>query len=392
MRSVTLKVGFLPLVDAAPLIMAEEMGFAAEEGIALDLMPSPSWSALRDMLSFGRVDAAHMLAPVPVAGALGLGGGGAALEAVSVLSVNGNVIGVSPQLAEKIRAGGHGFGFDDAEAAGRALIGASGEALRIGVPFPFSMHAELVFYWLTALGLPAPQNVQIRTVPPPLMADAVAAGEVDAFCVGEPWGSMAVENGVGELLLPCSAIWAFSPEKVLAMRADWAANEPALRGRMIRAVWRAQRWLAEPGSVMLAAEILSRPAYLDLSAEMIERALTGRIVIDGRGTTRKVESFVTFFDGAASFPWRSQGAWIARAMASRLGLDRGEAMRKGAAVFRPDYFREALHGTTADLPGASAKIEGANPSESAVASEHGTVILKRDSFFDGHIFDPNEAL
>lgn len=101
MIAATLSVGFLPLVDAAPLIVAHEMGFAAEEGIALDLRRAPSWSSVRDMLSFGQVEAAHMLAPVPVATALGLGGNGTPLSAVSVLSVNGDIIGVSNDLDRK---------------------------------------------------------------------------------------------------------------------------------------------------------------------------------------------------------------------------------------------------------------------------------------------------
>jgi len=388
MKAATLSVGFIPLVDAAPLIIAQEMGFAAEEGIALELRRAPSWSSLRDMLSYGHVDAAHMLAPVPVAAALGIGGAGVALSAVSVLSVNGNVIGVSRDLSDRLRDVGHDFAFDDARAAGEALIAATPGRLRIGVPFPFSMHAELVYYWLSALGLPAPQSVDIRTVPPPLMAEAMDAGEIDAFCVGEPWGSKAVETGVGELLLPGSAIWAFAPEKVLAVRDAWATAEPALVARLIRAVWRAGRWLADPASRMLTAELLSRGAYLDLAPEIIDRALTGRLVISSRGEMREVPRFVEFHAGAATFPWRSQAEWIGLQMAARLGLDRAGAARAAQAVFRADLHREALAGTPADLPGASSKVEGGLALDTPVASEAGRLILARDAFFDGRVFDP----
>ena len=169
-----LSLAFMPLLDAAPMIVAQEMGFAAQEGLDLDLVSAPSWSSIRDMLVFGRVQAAHMLAPVPVATALGLGGAGAALSAASVTSVNGNILGVSNALAERLREAGHGFDLTDADSAGRALIAVAPTPLRIGVPFPFSMHAELLYYWLNALGLPAPQGVEIKTVPPPLMAEAMA--------------------------------------------------------------------------------------------------------------------------------------------------------------------------------------------------------------------------
>lgn len=383
-----LSVGYIPLVDAAPLIVAQEMGFAAEEGIALDLHRAPSWSALRDLLSFGHVAAAHMLAPVPVAAALGLGGTGTPLSVLSVLSVNGCVIGVSRELAARMADRGHGFGFDDARAAAQALIGASEARLRIGVPFPFSMHAELVFYWLSAMGLPAPQEVDIRTVPPPLMADALKAGEIDAFCVGEPWGSKAVEAGVGALILPTSAIWAFAPEKVLAVRDDWARSEPMLRDRLIRAVWRAGRWLADPGSRMLAAELLGRPMHLDMPPEMVERALSGRLTISRTGETREVPNFLEFHRGVANFPWRSQAEWIALQLAARTGLDRASARDAARAVFRSDIYRAALAGTSAEMPGASSKLEGSLQEETAVSGSSGRVILQPDSFFDGQIFEP----
>lgn len=386
----TLNIGFIALVDAAPLIVAHELGFAAEEGLALSLTRAPSWSTLRDMLAVGQIEAAHMLAPVPVATALGVGGVATRIDALSVLSVNGTMIGVSNGLAERLRGLGYGFDFHDASAAGTALITAAAGPLRIGVPFPFSMHAELIHYWLAALGQPV-TGISIHTVPPPLMAQALAAGEIDAFCVGEPWGSVAVETGGGALLLPGSAIWAFAPEKVLAVRHDWASAQPDLTARLIRAVWRAGRWLDEPGNHMTAAEILARPAYLDVASDIIERALSGRFVISDRGEERQVDPFIAFNHGAAGFPWRSQAAWIGAQLAGRLGLDPDTATTAARAVFRSDLYRQALHGAGADLPGASEKAEGAVGRRLAVASESGRLFLHPDRFFDGRVFDPLSA-
>ncbi|SOH92428.1 NitT/TauT family transport system ATP-binding protein [Monaibacterium marinum] len=381
-------LGYIPLVDAAPLIVAAEMGFAAEEGLDLSLSAAPSWSALRDMLRIGRLDAAHMLSPVPVAGALGLGGANGGLSAVSVLSINGNVIGVSRELAARIRGGGHDFAFNDAKSAGLALIAAADKPLRIGVPFPFSMHAELVFYWLTALGLPAPENLTVRTVPPALMGEAIRAGEIDAFCVGEPWGSQAVETGVGELLLPCSAIWAFAPEKVLAVRDAWVEAEPTVVHALIRAIWRANRWLGDPSSRILAAELLARPKWLNLPAELLDRALCGKLVITPSGEMRSVPDLIEFHRGAANFPWRSQAEWIASRLARRVGLDPDQAAERARSTFRSDIYRAAMATTSTDLPGASAKLEGALAEDTAVASRAGRLILPRDAFFDGQIFEP----
>ncbi len=383
-----LRVGFLPLVDAAPLIVASAMGFAEEEGLRLELVPTPSWAALRDLLAVGQVTAAQMLAPVPVALALGLGGNVARFEVLSVLNLGGNVFGLSRSLSARLREAGHGFGMDDARTAGEALLAAAGQTLRVGVPFAFSMHHELVRYWLDGLGLPLPKGLEIVTVPPPMMPDALAAGEIDAFCVGEPRGSVAVERGVGVLLLPTNAIWAAAPEKVLAVRTGWAEAEPDLAGRLIRAVWRAGRWLGQGPNALVASEILAAPGRLGVSAELIERSLTGRLVISPGGEERRVAGFLRFHDGAAGFPWRSQAAWIGARLAVRHGLDPLATQEAAAAVFRSDLYRLHLGPAGADLPAASAKVEGSLAEPTPVASSRGKLILPPDRFFDARIFDP----
>ena len=380
-----IRVGFVPLLDMAPLVVAHEIGFAAEEGLVLDLIGAPSWSMLRDMLVYGQVEAAQMLAPVPVAMALGLGGVAARLDILQILSVNGDVIGVSAALADRMRQAGFGFDFSDAVAARAALARAVRAPLRIGVPFPFSTHVELVWHWLGAADL----AFDICTIPPPLMADALRAGEIDAFCVGEPWGSMAVERGVGSLLLPGRAIWAVAPEKVLAMRHDRAEAAPEVTGRLMRAVWRAGRWLSEAGNRMTASEILSRAEYVNAPAEVLDRTLSGHLTISPRGEMRQVPDMIRFFDGAATFPWRSQAAWIAAQMAARFGLDRAASIAAAKAICRTDLYRRNLREAGADLPGASEKLEGSLRHPTAVASERGQMILAPDAFFDGLVFDPS---
>ncbi|XDB00378.1 CmpA/NrtA family ABC transporter substrate-binding protein (plasmid) [Sulfitobacter sp. LCG007] len=391
MSALELTAGFIPLVDAAPLVVAREIGFAEEEGLSLSLVRAPSWSMLRDMLVLGQIEAAHMLAPVPVAMALGLGGLSDRIDVLSVLSVNGNVVGVSTALAAQMRAAGHSpSAFNDAGATGRALIGL-GRPLRIGVPFPFSMHAELLYYWLGALGYAAPQALDVRTFPPPLMAEAIAADEIDAFCVGEPWGSIAVENGSGELILPTAAIRAFAPEKVLAVRHSWTETEPEITGRLMRAVWKAGRWLGRAENRITAAELLQRPEYLGVSPEVIDRALTGTLVTARHAPEQRVPGFLEFFGGGATFPWKSQGAWIAAQLAARLGLERGAAVNAAKSVFRTDLYRQHLAGTGAEMPGASEKLEGALDAPTAAASGTGKLMLLPDRFFDGTIFDPGAS-
>lgn len=339
MSATSLNLGFVPLVDAAPLIVAEALGFAAEEGLELTLLPAPSWATLRDMLACGQVAAAQMLSPLPVASAMGLGGSAARFEALMVLNINGDVIGVSKALATRMRAQGYGFDFRDAKAAGLALLAACGDRLRIGVPFPFSLHNELIRYWLSGLDHALPQGLEISTVPPPRMAEALAADEIDAFCVGEPRGSVAVDKDAGVLLLPGSAIWAAAPEKVLATRAGWAEAEPDLAGRLMRAVWRAGRWLGQKGNLSVASELLGAPGRLAVAAEVIERALAGRLIISSDGDERHVPGFIEFHAGAANFPWRSQAAWIGTRLALRHNLGPQPTIAAARAVFRSDLYR-----------------------------------------------------
>jgi two-component system, oxyanion-binding sensor len=265
---------------------------------------------------------------------------------------------------------------------------AAGSTLRVGVPFAFSMHRELLHYWLGALGAD-PLQLDIRTVPPPRMAEALAADEIDAFCVGEPWGSVAVETGSGALLIPTSAIWASAPEKVLATRTGWAEEQPRVAAALLRAVWRAARWLGVASNLTVAADLLTAPGRLAVAPELIERALTGRMVISDQGCERTTPHFIEFYAGAAGFPWRSQAAWIGASLARRHGMDVTAASQAAAAVFRSDLYRLHLRSTGADLPGASEKLEGALSVASSVATERGQLILPADRFFDARIFDPS---
>lgn len=372
-----LRVAYVPLTDAAPLIVAEELGFAAGEGLALELLPMPSWARLRDALGTGEAEAAHMLAPMPVARALGLGPALPGIEALMVLSQGGQAIGASRAVVARLGPAGvpGGAGSPRALAAALAALG----PLRVGVPFPFSTHALLVSRWLG----PDPA-AEIRTVPPSRMAEALRAGEIDLFCVGEPWGSVAAEEGAGGLLLSGRAIWAAAPEKVLAVRAGWAEAEPAAARGLMRAVWRAGRWLDAAGNRSTAAEILARPDYLNLPAEVIERGLLDRLGL-GTGAAGR---FASFHEAAATFPWRSvamlMGDWLARAR----GLRAGPARAAAAATFRSDLYRQNLREAGAELPLASAKVEGSLPAATAVRAVRGEMILGPDCFFDGQTFDP----
>ena len=361
-----LAVGYVPLTDAAPVLVAAAMGFDRQHGIVLRPRPAPSWSRLRDLLAGGAVDAAHALAPMVVAPALGLGGRTEPLEALAVLSRNGTVLGVPA---------GTGAAADPLDpGAARARVP---DGARVGVPFPLSMQALLAERWLG--------RCELVTVPPARMAEAMGAGEIDAFHVGEPWGSVAVEAGVAELVLAGRAIWSDAPEKVLAAPAGWAEAEPDRAAALVRALHDAAEWLARPTSRAAACEIVARA--LDVPSEVIDRGLTGRLTLTPQGAQARVEGLMRLAGPAAGFPWRSQAAWIGDRLARRHGLDRAAARRAAAATFRTDLYRAHMAGRT-PLPGASFLAEGGVDPGTAVPSDAGRLVLAGSRFFDGRIFEP----
>lgn len=384
---ITLRLGYVPLIDAAPLIVAQELGFAAEEGLVLDLVRLGAWAQARDMLGAGLIDAAHMLVPMPVAQALGLGPALPAMDLVMFLSHGGQVVAVNRDLEQRLRDRGHAFDFRDARAAGAAMRQAVTGRLRIGVPFHFSTQADLVRHWLSSCG-PAMPVPDLITVPPPMMADALAQGDVDAICVGEPWASVAVERGLAALLLPGTAIWSAPPEKGLVLLRERAEARPEVTGALMRAVWRAGRWLDEADHRGTAAEIISRRAYLDLPPDLAERGLTGQLTISGRGDMRQTPGFVTFSAGGTTFPWKSLAALFAQRMALAHGIDPQAAAARAMAHFRTDLYRQHLRPAGAPLPGASQRVEGALAADRVVAAERGSMILRADGFFDGFTYDP----
>ncbi|WP_278921967.1 CmpA/NrtA family ABC transporter substrate-binding protein [Pseudophaeobacter profundi] len=387
MKSSRIHCGYLPLVDCAPLIIAKELTFAAEEGLDLQLMKQPSWSALRDRLAFGQIDFAHMLSPMPIAMSLGLGGVTTQVDALMVLSVNGTVIGVSADLERRMQATGWQNNFSSPEATSEALFSATTQPLRIGVPFPFSMHRMLLETWLSQAPRYSAEQIQIVTVPPPKMADAVCRGALDMFCVGEPWGTVAVQQSGAAMILPGSRIWEFAPEKVLGVRHQWATENSATCAAMIRAMSKAAQWLDQPENTPLAVSILARSQHLDLPEHAIDPALTQRLTTRLGQSPRQTDRFLRFYQGAANFPWLSQASWIAAFLSRWHGLDHAEAEATARACFRTDLYRDALTPLGVNLPLASQKPEGAQYQPSAIPSTMGEMILGPDGFFNGAVFD-----
>lgn len=389
------RIGFLPLVDACLPIVAREFGHAQAEGLTVELVRDRTWAAVRDRLSSGHTDAAHLVAPLAIAMTLGLDRPPVPIAAPFMLCLNGNTITTSSTLAAEIGMGLH----DDIADLGLRLAQvakahkALGRKLRFAVVHRYSSHNYMLRYWLAACGCDPDRDIDITVVPPPLIADAFAAGEIDGSCVGEPWNSLAVENGDGAIITTTSRIWSRGVEKILALRTAVLEERRAETEALLRALYAAGRFAKNPAHRAEVTALLARPEYIGVPAPIIERALSGHLVAQAGSEAVKVPDFLVLHKEAANFPWRSQAMWLYSQMA-RWGHApaSAEGFAKAATIFRPDVYRAAFAGTDAALPGASAKVEGAIAAPLAIGSPSGRLVLGPDRFFDGRQFDPDQPM
>ncbi len=354
-----LRIGFIPLVDAAALIVAVDKGFTAAEGLDVTLVREVSWSNVRDKLNIGLFDAAHLLAPVAIASSLGLGHVKVPIAAPFNLGLNGNAITVSPALHAAIMSEIDGDRLDPmATALALARIVAKrrkggAEPLTFGMTFPFSTHNYQLRFWMAAGGVDPDEDVRLVVLPPPYMVDSLASGHVDAFCVGAPWNSVAVDLGVGHILHFVSDILVRAAEKVLAVRRSWSEKNPQIVAALIRAAFRAAEFIEQPQNRAEAARILAQPERVGVDADVIQRTLDGRLKISPDGTMRESSRYLLVGREGAARPDPVQAAWLYAQMV-RWGQTTfsPEALQTAKAVFRPDLYDAALgrEGSGADAP------------------------------------------
>jgi len=354
-----LHIGFIPLVDAAALIVAVDKGFTTAEGLDVTLVREVSWSNVRDKLNIGLFDAAHLLAPVAIASSLGLGHVKVPIAAPFNLGLNGNAITVSPALHAAIMAEVDGDRFDPmatALALSRVVVArrkCGAEPLTFGMTFPFSTHNYQLRFWMAAGGVDPDEDVRLVVLPPPYMVDSLASGQVDAFCVGAPWNSVAVDLGVGHILHFVSDILVRAAEKVLAVRQDWSEKNPQTVAALIRAAFRAAEYIEQPQNRAEAAHILAQPARIGVDADVIRRTLDGRLKISPDGTMRESNRYLLVGREGAARPEPVQAAWLyAQMLRWGQASFSAEALKTAMAVFRPDLYDAALgrEGKTADAP------------------------------------------
>src|SRR6201999_4269132 len=151
--------------------------------------------------------------------------------------------------------------------------------LTFGMVYPFSCHNYELRYWLSAAGIDPHHDVRLVVIPPPLLGDTLREGQIDGFCVGEPWNSVAVDAGIGAIVTPTTALWPLSPEKVLGCRAEWAERHPAQLAGLLRALYRAAAWTEAPQNHAEVAQLLAEPRYVGTAAGVLQRALVGRMAL-----------------------------------------------------------------------------------------------------------------
>lgn len=333
----TLRIGFMPLVDCAPLVAAVRLGFDRKHGLALDLQRQGSWAAVRDKLLSGELDAAHALAGMVYGIDAGIGGPQDAMAVLMVLNQNGQAIVAAPESAQRLRAG----------ASLREAFGLPGRRPVLAQTFPTGTHAMWLYYWLAAQGVDPMREIHAVTLPPPEMPDALARGEIDGYCAGEPWSAQAEARGVGARVIRSGDLWPGHPEKVLACRRAFAALEPDLATALTAAVLEACRWLDEDARHRgQAAQWLADPAVIGLSVERLAACLVPQPPAPIGGNLR------FHGDGEVNFPWLSDGRWFLHQFRrwGWLAPDAADDDARLAEIHRLDSYRLAALQTGVPLP------------------------------------------
>jgi nitrate/nitrite transport system substrate-binding protein len=295
------KIGFIPLTDCAPIVVAAQMGFDKKYGIKITPSKEASWAGVRDKLINGELQGAHVLYGMMYGSQLGIGGQQKDMAVLMALNNNGQGITLSNQLKEK--------GVKDGRSLKRLLENENRD-YTFAQTFPTGTHAMWLNYWLAANGIDPIKDVKNIVVPPPQMVANMRIGNMDGYCVGEPWNARAISDNVGFSVATSQDIWVDHPEKVLGTTAEFVANNPNTARAMIAAVLEACRYIDATENRAKVAKLISGKSYVNAPEDVIG----GRFVGDydnGIGKKWKDPNYMKFYnDGAVNFPYLSDGMWF----------------------------------------------------------------------------------
>jgi nitrate/nitrite transport system substrate-binding protein len=307
------KLGFIPLTDSAPLIIAKEKGLFAKYGMKdVEVLKQTSWPVVRDNLETGSagggIDGAHILSPMPYFMTMGMTKTKqpVPMYILARLNTNGQAISVANTYKDaKIQLKGAGF----KEALAKAKSGGKGD-LKVAITFPGGTHDLWMRYWLAANGVDPAKDVSLVPVPPPQMVSNMKTASMEAFCVGEPWNARLVNQKLGYTALVTGELWKDHPEKALSMRADWVDKNPKATKAILMAVMEAQQWCDKPENKEEMCKIMSMPKWFDVPVADILGRLQGKIDYGDGRTEAAYPNSMKFWSDNTSYPYQSHDLWF----------------------------------------------------------------------------------
>jgi nitrate/nitrite transport system substrate-binding protein len=337
------RIGFIPLTDCASVVMAATKGFDKKYGLKIVPTKEASWASVRDKLVNGELDAAHVLYGLIYGVQLGIGGPKKDMSVLMGLNHNGQAI----TLANKLKDAGATDG-----ASLKKLITAKPGEYTFAQTFPTGTHAMWLYYWLAAHGINPFKDVKNITVPPPQMVANMRVGNMDGYCVGEPWNNRAIVDNIGFTAVTTQDIWVDHPEKVLGTTADFVAKNPNTARAMTAAIIEAGRWIdASLANKQKTADTIAGKSYVNTDSDVIVARMLGRYA-NGLGKTWDDKNAMKFYnDGAVTFPYLSDGMWFLT-QHKRWGLlkEHPDYAAVAKAVNRIDIYKAAATAAGAPLP------------------------------------------
>jgi nitrate/nitrite transport system substrate-binding protein len=295
------KIGFIPLTDCASVVIASVMGFDKKYGIKIVPSKEASWAGVRDKLVNGELDAAHVLYGLMYGVQMGIGGQKKDMAVLMNLNHNGQAITLSNQLKAKGAIDG---------AALAKLIKAEPREYTFAQTFPTGTHAMWLYYWLASYGVNPFTDVKNITVPPPQMIANMRVGNMDGYCVGEPWNARAIRDNVGFTATTTQEIWKDHPEKVLGATAEWVAKYPNTARAMIMAILDASKYIDDLKNRSAVARIIAEKSYVNTDFDSIEDRMLGQYD-NGNGKKWQDANYMKFYEeGTVNFPYLSDGMWF----------------------------------------------------------------------------------
>jgi nitrate/nitrite transport system substrate-binding protein len=337
------RIGFIPLTDCASVVMASVMGFDKKHGVKIVPTKEASWASVRDKLVNGELDAAHVLYGLIYGVQLGVGGPKKDMNVLMTLNHNGQAITLSNQLKDK--------GVTDGATLAK-YVAKKEKELTFAHTFPTGTHAMWEYYWLAANGINPLKDVKTITVPPPQMVANMRVGNMDGYCVGEPWNNRAIVDNIGFTATTTQDIWTDHPEKVLGTTAEWVAKYPNTARAVTAAIIEAGQWIdASLANKQKTADTIASKAYVNTDSDVIVARMLGRYN-NGLGKTWDDKNAMKFYnDGIATFPWLSDGMWF-MTQHKRWGLlkDHPDYLTVAKKVNRIDIYKDAATAAKAAVP------------------------------------------